>query len=161
MPVCHIDTVDDAGQIDRRVLSFLSADVDGYRYTLAVCVVYLQRCFLAMLDMLLVHKTSGCICECEESVIVRTHTVAVTREGIDEKFQLVIGSLADMNAHTSESILQMVRAFLNVCIHRNTDHQVEMGIDELLVFSRYHILHILDVLNGNLVTWIVSTCRPQ
>ena len=72
-----------------------------------------------MLNVLLVHKTRGCIAQCQEAVIVRIHSIAVTWERVDEQLQLVVGSLADMDAHTTEGVLQMVRTLLNVFVNRH------------------------------------------
>ena len=43
------------------VLAFLTTDVYCNRYSLSVGVVYFQRCFFAMLNPFLVHKTCSCI----------------------------------------------------------------------------------------------------
>ena len=37
-----------------------------------------------MLDMLLVHQTGSSVTESQETVIILTHTIAVSGEGIDE-----------------------------------------------------------------------------
>ena len=54
-----------------------------------------------------------------------------------------------MDAHPAKGILQMVGAFLNVCVGLHRHYQVIVSIDKLLVFPRYHLLHSLDVLHGN------------
>ena len=71
---------EEIGVIRYLVLSFLSADVDGNRHTLAVCIVNLQRRFLTMLNALFVHETGCCITESQESVILWVGGVAITRE---------------------------------------------------------------------------------
>lgn len=68
------------GVIRYLVLSLLSADVDGNRHTLAVCIVNLQWGFLTMLNALFVHETGGCITESQEAVILWVGGVAITRE---------------------------------------------------------------------------------
>ena len=102
--------------VGQLLLSLLSCDVDGYGHTLAVGIVYLQRGVLIMHDALLVHQTGGGIAEGEESVVVGIHAIAVAGERVDEQLQLIVSSLGDMDAHTSETVLQMVGAFLKVCI---------------------------------------------
>ena len=67
-----------------------------------------------MLLALLVHQAESGIAERQETVIVCIQTAAVAGESRDKQLQLVIGSLADMDAYTTESILNMVGAFLNV-----------------------------------------------
>ena len=107
-----------------------------------------------VLNMLLVHQTSGGIAQRQETVIVGVHAVAVARERVHEQLQLVVGSLADMHAHATKGVLQMVGALLNILVDGQRHHDVEVGIDELLVFSGNHILHLLDVLDGNQVAGV-------
>ena len=71
---------EEVGVVRYLILAFLTADVNGYRDTLSVCIVDFQRCFLAMLNVLLLHETSSCITESEEPVVVLVHAVAVARE---------------------------------------------------------------------------------
>ena len=82
------------------VFSFFSCYVDSHRYPLTVSIIYLQRGFLAVLDTLFVHQTHGRVTECQKAVIVLAHAVAVTGEGTDKQFQLVISPFADMDAQT-------------------------------------------------------------
>ena len=111
-----------------------------------------------MLDMLLVHQTGSSVTESQETVIILTHTIAVSGEGIDEQFKLIISSLADMDAYTAESILDMVGSFLDVFICWHGHHDIEMAIYQLLAFPGYHILNTLDVLDGYLVRWVRNGC---
>ena len=128
------------------VLAFLAADVDGHWHSLAVCIIDFERSVLMVLNMLLVHQTSGCIAQRQETVIVGVHAVAVAWERVHEQLQLVVGSLADVHAHAAKGVLQMVGAFLNILVDGQRHHDVEVGIDKLLVLSGNHILHLLDVL---------------
>ena len=110
-----------------------------------------------MLYVFLIHETGGSVTQCEESVVVRIHAVAVTGEGVDEQLQLVVGTLADMDAQTTEGVFQMVGAFLDVGINGNTHNKVEMGIDQLLVLPGNDFLHFLDVLHSNEVAGVGHT----
>ena len=65
-----------------------------------------------------------------------------------------------MDAHTPESILQMVRAFLQIRVRRYGDNQVEMGVYEQLALPCNDFLHPLDVLDGHLVARIGNTGVP-
>ena len=110
-----------------------------------------------MLYVFLIHETGGSVTQCEEAVVVGIHAVAVTGEGVDEQLQLVVGTLADMDAQTTEGVFQMVGAFLDVSINGNTHNKVEMGIDQLLVLSGNDFLHFLDVLHCNEVAGVGHT----
>ena len=107
-----------------------------------------------MHDFLLVHQTDGCIRQGEEAVIVLVHPETVAGKGVDEQLQLVVCPLGDVYAHSAKGILYVVRTFLHVHIRCHGHYYIIMCIDELLVLSRYHILHSLDVLHGNQVAWI-------
>src|SRR5574344_563804 len=148
---------EEVGVVCNLVLAFLATDVNGNRNTLAVGIVYFQWGVLAVLYMFLIHQAGSCIAQREETVVVGIHAIAVAREGVDKQLQLVIGTFADMNAQTTEGVLHMVGAFLNVCINRNTHNKVEMGIDQLLVLSGNDFLHFFDVLHGNEVAGIGHT----
>ena len=113
-----------------------------------------------MLYVLLIHQTHRRVTQRQEAVIVLVHAVAVTRKRVYEQFQLVVRPFGNMDTHTSESILQVVRAFLQVRIGRYGDDQVEMGVHELLAFPRDDLLHPLDVLHGHLVARIGNTGVP-
>ena len=52
-----------------------------------------------MQDAFLVHQTGCRITQGKETVIVGIHTVTVARKGVDEQFQLVVGSFGNMDAH--------------------------------------------------------------
>ena len=145
---------EEVGVVGNLVPALLAADVDSHGHALAVGVVYLQWRVLAVLDVLLVHETGGSIAEGEETVVVGTHAVAVAGEGVDEQLQLVVGPLADVDAQTAKGVLDVVGAFLNVGIHRGADDEVVVGIDQLLVLAGDDVLHLLDVLHGNLVAGI-------
>ena len=136
------------------LLAFLARDVYGYRYTLAVGVIDFQRCVLALGKFLFVHKTAGGITQGEETVVVLVQGIAVAGEGADKQFQLVIGSLTDLYSDSSEAVLQMVGAFLQVSIGLDGDDEVEMAIYQLLVLSCNKLFHFLDVFYGNLVAGI-------
>ena len=110
-----------------------------------------------MLYVFLIHETGGSVTQCEESVVVGIHAVAVTGEGVDQQLQLVVGTLADMDAQTTEGVFQMVGAFLYVGINRNTHNKVEVGIDQLLVLPGNDFLHFLDVLHSNEVAGVGHT----
>ena len=113
-----------------------------------------------MLYVLLIHQAHRRVTQRQEAVIVLVHAVAVTRKRVYEQFQLVVRPFANMDTHTSESILQMVRAFLQVRTSRYGDNQVEMSVHELLAFPRDDLLYPLDVLHGHLVARIGNTGVP-
>ena len=140
--------------VGQLLLSLLSCDVDGYGHTLAVGIVYLQRGVLIMHDALLVHQTGGGIAEGEESVVVGIHAIAVAGERVDEQLQLVVGPLADVDAHAREGVFEMVGAFLYVGVAAHCHHEVVVGIDELLALTGYHLLHTLDVLYSHQVAGV-------
>ena len=48
----------------------------------------------------------------------------------------------------------MVRTLLNIYIGCHSYYNIIMCIDELFVFSRYHVLHSLDVFHCNQVAWV-------
>ena len=148
---------EEVGVVRNLVLALLATDVYGNRNPLAVGIVNFQWGVLAVLYMFLIHQAGSCIAQREETVVVGIHAIAVAGEGVDKKLQLVIGSFADMDAQTTEGVLQMVGAFLNVCINRNTHNKVEMGIDQLLVLSGNDFLHFFDVLHGNEVAGVGHT----
>ena len=147
----------EVGVVRNLVLAFLAADVNGNRNTLSVGIVDFQWGLLAMLYVLLIHETGSSVTQREEAVVVGIHAVAVAGEGVDEQLQLVVGTLADMDAQTTEGVFQMVGAFLDVGINRNTHDKVEMGIDQLLVLSGNDFLHFLDVLHSNEVAGVGHT----
>ena len=62
-----------------------------------------------------------------------------------------------MDAHPAKGILQMVGAFLYIRVGLHRHYQIIVGIYQLLVFSRYHLLHSLDVLHGYQVAWVRHT----
>ena len=117
-------------------------------------IVYLQRGVLIMHDALLVHQTGGGIAEGEESVVVGIHAIAVAGERVDEQLQLVVGPLADVDAHAREGVFEMVGAFLYVGVAAHCHHEVVVGIDELLALTGYHLLHTLDVLYSHQVAGV-------
>ena len=140
--------------VGQLLLSLLSCDVDGYGHTLAVGIVDLQRGVLIVNDALLVHQAGGSIAKGEESVVVGIHAIAVAGEGVDEQLQLVVGPLADMDAHAREGVFKMVGAFLYVGVAAHCHHEVVVGIDELLALTGYHLLHTLDVLHSHQVAGV-------
>ena len=133
------------------LLAFLPADIDGHRHSLAVRVPDLQRGVLALDSPLLVHEAGRRVAEGQEPVVVRAEAVAVAREGTDEELKLVVGSLADMDAQPPEGILQIVGAFVHVRVSAGHYRHAEMTVDELLALPGDDLLHILDVLDGQLV----------
>ena len=135
-------------------LSLLTADVYGYWYSLAVCIIDFQWSVFTLGQFLFVHQATGCITQGQESVIIGIHAIAITWEGVDEQFQLVVRPLTDLNTDSSEGILQMVGAFLHICSCIDGYNEVEMAINQLLVVSCYHFLHLLDVFYSNQVAWI-------
>ena len=145
---------EEVGVVGQLLLSFLSCNVDGYGHALTVGIVDLQRGVLIVNDALLVHQAGGSIAEGEESVVVSIHAIAVAGEGVDEQLQLVVGSLADMDAHAREGVFEMVGAFLYVGVAAHCHHEVVVGIDELLALPRYHLLHSLDVLHSHQVAGV-------
>ena len=140
------------------VLSLLSGDVDGHRDTLTVGVVDFQRRFLAVLNMFLIHQAHGCVAQGQETVVVLVQGIAVAGKRGDEQFQLVIGVLADVDAHATEGILQIIGAFLYVCVGRYPYNKIEMAVHEHLALPGNYLLHTLDVLHGHLVAGIGDTC---
>ena len=61
-------------------LSFLTADINGYRNTLTICIVDFKGSVLAMGDGFLIHETGSGGAESQEPVIVGIHRIAVARE---------------------------------------------------------------------------------
>ena len=59
-----------------------------------------------------------------------------------------------MDAHARKGVFEMVGAFLYVGVAAHCHHEVVVGIDELLAFPRYHLLHSLDVLHSHQVAGI-------
>ena len=62
-----------------------------------------------------------------------------------------------MDAHTTKGVLQMVGTLLDVFVDGQRHHDIEVGIDQLLVLSGYHILHFLDVLDSNEIAGVGHT----
>ena len=62
------------------VLAFLSTDVYCNRDSLSVGIVYFQRCFFAMLNPFLVHKTCSCITKGQKTVVFRIGGITISRE---------------------------------------------------------------------------------
>ena len=110
-----------------------------------------------MHNLFLVHQAGGGIAQGQESVVVGIHAIAVAGERVDEQLQLVVGPLADVDAHAREGVFEMVGAFLYVGVAAHCHHEVVVGIDELLAFPRYHLLHSLDVLHGYQIVWVGHT----
>ena len=131
--------------------AFLSADVDGHGHALAVRVPDLQGSVLALLDPFLIHKAGGRIAQGQETVVVRTEAITVARKGVHEELQLIVGPLADVDALAAESVLNIVRAFVDVRIAVRYHADAEVAVDKLLAFPGNHLLHLLDVLDGHLV----------
>ena len=71
-------------------LSLLTADVYGYWYSLAVCIIDFQWSVFTLGQFLFVHQATGCITQGQESVIIGIHAIAITWEGIDKQLQLVV-----------------------------------------------------------------------
>ena len=107
-----------------------------------------------MHNLFLVHQAGGGIAQGQESVVVGIHPIAVAGERVDKQFQLVVGSLRDMDAHPAKGILQMVGTLLYIRVWLHRHYHIIVGIYQLLVFSRYHLLHSLDVLHGNQIAWV-------
>ena len=110
-----------------------------------------------MLNFLFIHQARGCIAQCEESVVFITHSITVAGERVDEQLQLIVSSLGDMDAHTSETVLQMVGAFLKVCIRWYAYNEVVVSIDQLLVLFGHHFLHTFDVFHSHLIAGVGHT----
>ena len=102
----------------------------------------------------LVHQAHGRIGECQEPVVFLAQAVAVARKRTHEQLQLVVCTLADVDAHASESVLQMVGAFLQVRSGRHAHHQVEMRVHQLPTLPGNHLLYTLDVIHSHLVAGI-------
>ena len=140
--------------VGKLFLAFFSTDVNSYRYTLTVGVIDLQRCVLTLGHSLLIHHAASGITQCQKTVILCIQAITVAWKRVDKEFQLVIGTLADMNTNTTKGILQMVGTLLEVSISSCRNYEVEMAIDQLFVLPSYQFLHLLDVLHRNLIAWI-------
>ena len=116
--------------------------------------IALERRVVALCLPFLVHQAQGSVGEGEEAVVVGVETVAVAWETPDEQLQLVVGSLADVDALAAEDVLQVVGGLLHVTLRAHARHEVEVGIDELLAFPGDDLLHGLDVLDGHLVVGV-------
>ena len=132
-------------------LSFLTCGVDRHRHTLTVSIVTLHGRIVTMRLTLLVHQAQGSIRKCQETVVVLTETIYIARERGHKEFKLVVGTFRDMDALTAEDILQMVGHLLHIFLGIHRHNEVIVGIDELFSLSCYHLLHLLDVLDGHLV----------
>ena len=142
---------EEVGVVGQLVLAFLAGYVNGHGHSLSVCVVDFQWSLLRMLDSFLIHHADGCIGDGQEAVIVLVHPVAVAGERVDKQFQLIVGTLGDMDAEFAEGVLQMVGRFGHINRLVAYNNQVVMRIDELLRLAGDDFLHCLDVLHGNLV----------
>ncbi|GFH99286.1 hypothetical protein IMSAGC004_01689 [Bacteroidaceae bacterium] len=148
------------GVVGQFVLSLLSRDINSHGHALTVGVVDFQRRLLAVLYAFLVHQAHGGVTQRQKTVILFVHAIAVARERTDEQLQLVVGVLADMDAHAPKSVFQMVRAFLQVGVGRYGDNQVEVGVHELTTLTGDDLLHPLDVLDGHLVARVRDARVP-
>ena len=110
-----------------------------------------------MHNLFLVHQAGGGIAQGQESVVVGIHPIAVAGERVDKQFQLVVGSLRNMDAHPAKGILHMVGTLLYIRVWLHRHYQIIVGIYQLLVFPRYHLLHSLDVLHGYQIAWVWHT----
>ena len=110
-----------------------------------------------MHNLFLVHQAGGGIAQGQESVVVGIHPIAVAGERVDKQFQLVVGSLRNMDAHPAKGIFQMVGTLLYIRVWLHRHYQIIVGIYQQLVFPRYHLLHSLDVLHGYQIVWVGHT----
>ena len=125
-PKLHVETFTTARRtkteevrvICNLVLAFLSTDVYCNRDSLSVGIVYFQRCFFAMLNPFLVHKTCSCITKGQKTVVFRIGGITISREWIDKKLQLIVRLFADVDSQLAEEILQMIGTSLNIRIDR-------------------------------------------
>ena len=136
------------------LFAFLARYINGDGDTLPVCIVHLQRGVFTFGQLFLVHQASCCVTEGEETVIILVERITVSGEGADKQFQLVIRPLANLYTDTSECVLQMIGAFLQVGIRINRYHKIEVTIDQLLVLPCDKFFDFLDVFHGNQVARI-------
>ncbi len=104
--------------------------------------------------MLLIHKAHGCIGNGEEAVVFRIHLETVAGERVYKQLQLVIAFSGYVYAESSEHVLKVVCRFLEVNTFSARHHDVEMGIDKLLVFTCNHLLYLFNIFHSYLVARI-------
>jgi hypothetical protein len=131
--------------------TFLACEVHTDGNALTVCVPELQGSLLTLLLTLLIHHAEGCIAERQETVIIRIELATVAGEAGNKEFELVVGSLGNLDVHLTEEVLQIVRDSGHAGILGNGNDKVEVGIDQLFVLAGYDVLNILDILYGKLV----------
>ena len=113
-----------------------------------------------MLHALLVHQAHGRVRQRQEAVVFLVQPVAVARERVHEQFQLVVCPLADVDAHASEGVFQVIGTLLQIRTGRYTHYHVEVHVHQLFALAGYHVLHPLDVLDGHLVARIRNAGVP-
>ena len=134
-------------------LSLLSGKVNGYRYTLSVGIIHLQRSHLVMLHALLIEETQGRVLQSQEQIIVLIEAVRITWEGARKQLQLVIGRLRRGDAHLKELRFQIashLRQVLLLTGHKN----IEVRPDHRLLFGGNNLQHLVNVGLGNLVAGV-------
>jgi len=82
---------EEIGIVRHLPFAFFAGNVDTDRQSLTVGVVCGQRCIFRLLQMLLEEKAKCSIRKCQEQVIVRVESIAVTGKTVHEKLQLVVG----------------------------------------------------------------------
>ncbi len=107
-----------------------------------------------MLGVLLIHQTHGGVRYGEEAVILRIHLETVAGEGVYKQFQLIVALPGYMDAETPEHVFKMVGRLLEVNSFPAGHHNIEMGIDKLLVLAGNDFLHLFNIFNRNQVTRI-------
>ena len=131
--------------------TFFACEIHTDGNALTVCVPELQGSLLTLLLTLLIHHAEGCITECQETVIIRIELAAVAGEAGNKEFELVVGTLGNLDIHLTEEVLQIVRDPGHAGILGNGNDKVEVGIDQLFVLTGNDVLNILDILYGKLI----------
>ena len=82
----HVETLTASGGAETKevavirqlVTPFFPCYINSDRHTLPVRIVNFERCFLVVLDALLIHQAGSGITECQEAVIICIHAVAIS-----------------------------------------------------------------------------------
>ena len=107
-----------------------------------------------MLGVLLIHQAHGGVGYGKEAVILRVHAETVAGKRVYKKLQLVVTLPGDMDAEATEHVFKVIGRLLEVNTFPASHHNIEMGIDKLLVFASNDFLNLFNILHGNLVARI-------
>ena len=110
--------------------------------------------------MFLEEEAQGGVRQGEEQVVVGIEGVGVAGEAVGEQLQLVVGTFGDMDSHSTESVLQMIRTLLQVRIAGHGHYKVEMAVHELLALAGNYLLYTFYVFDRCLVARVGNARVP-